>query len=154
MKLVLNKDKMQIEKEQDVVPFRNRVKEYAVKLGMSLVNQTKLITAASELVRNMLKYAGGGLAIIEVISMGRDSGIRLTFQDNGPGIDPAYHNRIFEMFQTLKPRDLVEGSGIGLAVVKRSVESRGGTIGVESKSEDGATFRFTWPKSTSTRVED
>ena len=87
MKLVLNKDKMQIEKEQDVVPFRNRVKEYAVKLGMSLVNQTKLITAASELVRNMLKYAGGGLAIIEVISMGRDSGIRLTFQDNGPGIE-------------------------------------------------------------------
>ena len=87
MKLVLNKDKMQIEKEQDVVPFRNRVKEYAIKLGMSLVNQTKLITAASELVRNMLKYAGGGLAIIEVISMGRDSGIRLTFQDNGPGIE-------------------------------------------------------------------
>ena len=87
MKLVLNKDKMQIEKEPDVVPFRNRVKEYAVKLGMSLVNQTKLITAASELVRNMLKYAGGGLAIIEVISMGRDSGIRLTFQDSGPGIE-------------------------------------------------------------------
>ena len=87
MKLVLNKDKMHIEKEQDVVPFRNRVKEYAVKLGMSLVNQTKLITAASELVRNMLKYAGGGLVIIEVISMGRDSGIRLTFQDKGPGIE-------------------------------------------------------------------
>jgi len=86
MKLVLNKDKMQIEKEQDVVPFRNRVKEYAVKIGMSLLNQTKLITAASELVRNMLKYANGGTVLIEVISQGRDSGIRLTFQDKGPGI--------------------------------------------------------------------
>ena len=86
MKLVLNKDKMQIEKEQDVVPFRNRVKEYAVKVGMSLVNQTKLITAASELVRNMLKYGGGGVAVIEVISQGRDTGIRLVFQDKGPGI--------------------------------------------------------------------
>jgi serine/threonine-protein kinase RsbT len=86
MKLVLNKDKMQIEKEQDVVPFRNRVKEQAVKIGMSLVNQTKLITAASELVRNMLKYAGGGLVIIEVITQGRDNGIRLTFTDKGPGI--------------------------------------------------------------------
>lgn len=86
MKLVLNKDKMQIEKEQDVVPFRNRVKEYAVKIGMSLINQTKLITAASELVRNMLKYGGGGLALIEVVSQGRDTGIRLTFQDKGPGI--------------------------------------------------------------------
>ena len=77
---------MQIEKEQDVVPFRNRVKENAVKIGMSLVNQTKLITAASELVRNMLKYGGGGITIIEVVSQGRDNGIRLTFQDKGPGI--------------------------------------------------------------------
>lgn len=77
---------MQIIKEQDVVPFRNRVKEYAVKIGMSLVNQTKLITAASELVRNMLRYADGGMVIIEVISQGRDNGIRLTFQDKGPGI--------------------------------------------------------------------
>lgn len=78
---------MQIQKEQDVVPFRNRVKEYAVKIGMSLVNQTKLITAASELVRNMLKYGNGGIVIIEVISQGRDNGIRLVFQDKGPGIE-------------------------------------------------------------------
>jgi serine/threonine-protein kinase RsbT len=86
MKIVLNKDTMQIEKEQDVVPFRNRVKEFAVKIGMSLVNQTKLITAASELVRNMLKYGGGGIVLIEAITQGRDNGIRLTFQDKGPGI--------------------------------------------------------------------
>lgn len=86
MKIVLNKDIMKIEKEQDVVPFRNRVREYAVKIGMSLVNQTKLITAASELVRNMLKYANGGDVNIEIISQGRDNGIRLTFEDKGPGI--------------------------------------------------------------------
>ncbi len=86
MRIVLNKDSMNIEKEQDVVPFRNRVKEYAVKIGMSVVNQTKLITAASELVRNMLKYANGGTAKIEVISEGRNSGIRLVFEDKGPGI--------------------------------------------------------------------
>jgi serine/threonine-protein kinase RsbT len=78
---------MKIEKEQDVVPFRNRVREYAVKIGMSLVNQTKLITAASELVRNMLKYANGGRVNIEIISQGRDNGIRLIFEDQGPGID-------------------------------------------------------------------
>ena len=86
MLIVLNKDKMSIQKEQDVVPFRNRVKEYAVKIGMSLVNQTKLITAASELVRNMLKYANGGTVLIEVVSKGRENGVRLTFQDKGPGI--------------------------------------------------------------------
>lgn len=86
MMLVLNKESMNIVKEQDVVPFRNRVKEYAVKIGMSLLNQTKLITAASELVRNMLKYAGGGTISIEVVSKGRENGIRLTFKDSGPGI--------------------------------------------------------------------
>ena len=86
MLIVLNKDKMIIIKEQDVVPFRNRVKEYAVKIGMSLVNQTKLITAASELVRNMLKYGGGGETLIEVVSKGRENGIRLVFEDKGPGI--------------------------------------------------------------------
>ncbi|MDF2437797.1 MAG: anti-sigma regulatory factor [Bacteroidota bacterium] len=73
-------------KEQDVVPYRNRVKEHAVKMGMGLVNQTKLITAASELVRNMLKYGGGGIATIETISQGRENGVRLVFADKGPGI--------------------------------------------------------------------
>jgi serine/threonine-protein kinase RsbT len=77
---------MPVLKEQDVVLFRNRVKEYAVKIGMGIVNQTKLITAASELVRNMLKYGGGGKVIIEVVSQGRENGIRLIFADNGPGI--------------------------------------------------------------------
>ncbi len=77
---------MVIAREQDVVPFRNRVKEYATKIGMGLVNQTKLITAASELVRNMLRYANGGDALIEVVSKGRENGIRLTFSDKGPGI--------------------------------------------------------------------
>ena len=84
---VLNKDKMPIIKEQDVVPFRNRVKEYATRIGMGLVNQTKLITAASELVRNMLRYANGGDTLIEVITKGRENGIRLTFSDKGPGIE-------------------------------------------------------------------
>jgi serine/threonine-protein kinase RsbT len=86
MIISLSKDEMAVVKEQDVVPFRNRVKEYAVKIRMGLVNQTKLITAASELVRNMLRYADGGRIRIEIVSKGRDNGIRLTFADKGPGI--------------------------------------------------------------------
>lgn len=82
----LNKDNMPVVREQDVVPFRNRVKEYAVRIKMGLVNQTKLITAASELVRNMLRYGNGGEVLIEIVSRGRDNGIRLTFTDKGPGI--------------------------------------------------------------------
>jgi len=105
---------MLIEKEQDVVPFRNRVKEYAVKIGMSVVNQTKLITAASELVRNMLKYAGGGKTKMEVISEGRNSGIRLVFEDNGPGIKDIAQ-AMKEGFST------GQSLGVGLPGAKRLV---------------------------------
>ncbi len=83
---ILNKQEVAVQKEQDVVPFRNLVKEYAVKAGMSILNQTKLITAASELVRNMLKYGGGGVVLIESVNNGRDNGVRLSFIDKGPGI--------------------------------------------------------------------
>ena len=84
--IVMTKDTMQIVREQDVVPFRNRVRELSTKIGMSLVNQTKLITAASELVRNMLKYANGGKVMLETVSKNAQSGIRLIFTDQGPGI--------------------------------------------------------------------
>ena len=86
MILTLSKDMVVIKREQDVILFRNRVKEFATKIKMGLVNQTKLITAASELVRNMLKYAKGGDITIEVVSKGRENGIRLIFRDEGPGI--------------------------------------------------------------------
>ncbi|HTI89248.1 MAG TPA: anti-sigma regulatory factor [Puia sp.] len=86
MILSLSKDLVVINKEQDVILFRNRVKEFAQKIKMGLVNQTKLITAASELVRNMLRYAEGGDITIEVVSKGRENGIRLVFKDSGPGI--------------------------------------------------------------------
>jgi serine/threonine-protein kinase RsbT len=86
MILTLSKDMVVIRREQDVILFRNRVKEFAQKIKMGLVNQTKLITAASELVRNMLKYAEGGDITIEVVSKGRENGIRLVFRDDGPGI--------------------------------------------------------------------
>jgi signal transduction histidine kinase len=68
--------------------------------------------------------------------------------DNGPGIAPQYHDRIFGIFQTLEARDKVEGTGIGLSVVKKLVESRGGRVWLESEAGQGATFRFTWPRFT------
>lgn len=86
MMKILNKQEVAVQREQDVVPFRNMVKEYAVKVGMSILNQTKLVTAASELVRNMLKYGGGGIVLIEMVTNGRDNGVRLQFIDKGPGI--------------------------------------------------------------------
>jgi serine/threonine-protein kinase RsbT len=110
--IILNKDSIAISREQDVVPFRNRVKEYAVRIGMSLVNQTKLITGASELVRNMLKYGKGGVVKIEVISRGRDNGIRLIFEDKGPGI-PDINTAMTDGFTTGR------SMGLGLPGTKR-----------------------------------
>lgn len=111
-KIILNKDILQIRKDSDVVPYRNRVKEYATKIGMSLVNQTKLITGASELVRNMLKYGGGGEARIEVITQGRNTGIRLVFTDTGPGI-PDLKKAMTDGFSTGR------SMGLGLPGTKR-----------------------------------
>jgi len=78
----------------------------------------------------------------------RDLGDAVEFavSDDGPGIAPEYHDRIFGMFQTLAPRDKVEGTGIGLSVVRKVVESRGGQVALDSVPGRGATFRFTWPK--------
>ena len=80
------------------------------------------------------------------MAFGAVSGIEFTVADDGPGIDQAFHARIFQMFQTLKPRDHVEGSGMGLALVKKTLEVYGGRIDVESADQQGSTFRFIWPK--------
>ena len=82
----LNKETIKVASEQDVVLIRQRLKEYATKIGMSLLNQTKLITAASELVRNIIVYAGKGEVIIEVVSDRIQTGIKVIFKDKGPGI--------------------------------------------------------------------
>lgn len=110
----LSKETMSVSREQDVVPFRSRVKDQAVKIRMGLVNQTKLITAASELVRNMLRYADGGKVTIEVVSRGRENGIRLSFKDEGPGI-PEVQLAMKDGFSTGK------SLGLGLPGAKRLV---------------------------------
>jgi signal transduction histidine kinase len=69
-----------------------------------------------------------------------------TVTDNGMGIDAIYHEKVFGIFQTLESRDKVEGTGIGLAIIKKSVEDIGGSIVLDSEPGRGARFIFTWPK--------
>ncbi|PWV55865.1 anti-sigma regulatory factor [Chitinophaga sp. S165] len=114
MMIVLSSDTVRIVKELDMVVFRNRLKEFAVKIGMGLVNQTKLITAASELSRNMLRYAGGGVVLIEIINGQRQNGLRVTFTDTGPGI-PDIKEAMKDGFSTGK------SLGLGLPGAKRLV---------------------------------
>jgi serine/threonine-protein kinase RsbT len=75
-----------ISTSEDVVSVRQAVRQRAVEMGFNLVDQTKIVTAASELARNTLQYGGGGTLRIEEILQGPRRGIRLVFEDNGPGI--------------------------------------------------------------------
>ena len=75
-----------IDTEASLVTVRSRVRATAVDLGFGIVDQTKLVTAASELARNVLRYAEGGEMIIEVLENSDRRGVRVTFADNGPGI--------------------------------------------------------------------
>jgi signal transduction histidine kinase len=71
----------------------------------------------------------------------------LSVGDNGPGIPAEYHERSFRIFHTLAGRDKADGPGIGLAIVKRLVDDRGGRVWIDSEPGKGAKFCFTWPKS-------
>ena len=128
MILSLSKDNIQVQREQDVVLLRNRVKEVAVKIKMGLLNQTKLITAASELLRNMLRYGNGGMCLVEIVSRGRDNGVRLTFVDHGPGIAdiPQAMRDGFSTGRSL---------GLGLPGAKRLVNE----FDIKSKVGEGTT---------------
>ena len=75
-----------IRSSDDVVRVRQEVRTLAVEAGLRLVDQTKVVTAASELARNTLDYGGGGNVLLEVVRDGARSGVRLTFEDQGPGI--------------------------------------------------------------------
>jgi serine/threonine-protein kinase RsbT len=84
---VLHSSVQPIQSSEDVVRVRQMARERAVSQGFSLVDQTKLVTAASELARNTLEYGGGGKVTIEVLNDGARKGVRLTFIDQGPGIE-------------------------------------------------------------------
>lgn len=79
-------EEMKILSSADVVLVRQAVRQFALELGFSLVDQTKIVTAASELARNTLDYGGGGTVTLETVEDGGRRGLRLTFDDQGPGI--------------------------------------------------------------------
>jgi serine/threonine-protein kinase RsbT len=83
---VLLSDQRTVQSAEDVVPIRQAVRQRAVELGFNLVDQTKIVTAASELARNTVQYGGGGRVTIDAVENFGRRGIRLTFEDNGPGI--------------------------------------------------------------------
>lgn len=98
------------------------------------------------LVNNAYKHHDQKAGSIEITCNEEEKRYIFSVRDDGPGIASSYHQQIFDMFQTLKSRDLQEGSGMGLAIVKKILLAYGGDIRVESEPGLGTAFVFTWPK--------
>ena len=135
----------------EVVELINPLTSIRVNISNDLphitCNRTPLQQIFHNLIGNAIKHHDLDDGTIEISSRESDSHIEFKVSDDGPGISEKYHTKIFQMFQTLKRRDEVEGSGIGLAVVEKLVRNNGGKITVNSSAgERGATFCFTWKK--------
>lgn len=100
----------------------------------------------SNLITNAIKHSDRQDTTITISVVEQNEFYEFAVSDNGKGIAPQYHERIFTIFQTLEARDVKESTGIGLSIVKKAVENQGGQIKVESQLDRGATFRFTWRK--------
>lgn len=107
---------------------------------------TPLRQVITNLIANAIKHHDASTGVVEFAVRDLGAQLEFTVSDDGPGIEPQFHEKIFAMFQTLRRRDEVEGSGIGLALVRRIVSLYGGTVTVSCREPRGATFSFTWPK--------
>jgi serine/threonine-protein kinase RsbT len=125
-------DKLPVASDGDVVAVRQRVRALAIESGFSLVDQTKIVTAASELARNTVVHGGGGTVDIEVLVEGSRRGIRLTFRDHGPGI-PDLQAAMRDGFTT------GSGLGLGLGGAKRLCSE----FDIQSTPGDGTVVRIT-----------
>ena len=138
---------------QDVIELLSPPPETQVVIASEMpvieAERVPLQQVFMNLVGNAIKYSTRRDARIEIrAEPEREEGgefYRFAITDNGPGIARQYHEKIWQIFQTLAPRDKVEGTGIGLSVVRKIVEARGGRTWVESEPGHGSTFYFTWP---------
>ncbi|MER6162990.1 anti-sigma regulatory factor [Streptomyces violaceorubidus] len=124
--------RLPIRSDMDLVWVRQHVRQAAAQLGFGLVDQTKLVTAASELARNTLVYGGGGTMETESLVEGTTQGLRLTFIDEGPGI-PDVEQALSDGFTS------GDGLGMGLGGARRLVHE----FGIETAPGSGTTVRVT-----------
>ncbi len=130
--IVLRDDTLPIKTSDDVVRVRQEARIRAVEIGLSLVDQTKIVTAASELARNTLDYGGGGTARLQVVQNGVRKGLKLTFEDKGPGI-PDLELALKDGYTT------GNGLGLGLSGAKRLSND----FEIESKVGEGTRVSIT-----------
>jgi signal transduction histidine kinase len=116
------------------------------KLPRLYTDSIKLEQVFTNLISNSVKYTPRAQGHIIVTCEANGDLFRFSVKDNGMGIDPEYHQKIFEIFQTLRGKNDKESTGVGLAIVKKIIEEQRGTITVNSTLGEGAEFIFTWQK--------
>ena len=116
------------------------------KLPLTWCERTRITQVFQNLLSNAIKYMDKPKGEIKIGCVEEDGYWKLHVADNGPGIDKKYYTKIFQIFQTLNPRDEIESTGVGLTLVKKIVEMYGGRIWIESTVGHGSTFFFTLPK--------
>lgn len=130
--IVLRDDTLSIRTSDDVVRVRQETRTRAVEIGLGLVDQTKIVTAASELARNTLDYGGGGTVRLQIVQNGVRKGLKLTFEDKGPGI-PDLELALKDGYTT------GNGLGLGLSGAKRLSND----FEIESKVGEGTRVSIT-----------
>lgn len=100
----------------------------------------------ANLISNAIKYHDRPDGCIQIRCQDQGERLQFTVADDGPGIAPENHQRIFDIFQTLASADKAKGTGLGLTIIKKIVEQQGGTVWVESDLNHGSAFSFTWPR--------
>lgn len=135
---------------QGLFPLYSPNDKFELELISSLPVFETLKSPFEQVVRNLLnnafKHHDKSAGKIQISCEEIDDYYTFMIKDDGPGIEADYFKEIFKMFKTLKPRDEVEGSGMGLALIKKIVEHYGGQVYLESKVGKGSAFYFTWPK--------
>ncbi len=135
---------------EDIVDLLAPPAEFTVEIGPNMptlkTEKHRIQQVFANLISNALKYVGRPDGLVQIFVRDREIFYEFTVQDNGPGIDPSFHDKIFVIFQTLQARDKYESTGVGLSIVKKIVEDKGGAVTLESEPEKGARFVFNWPK--------
>lgn len=124
----------------------SNAKVTAAKLPTLAVDRIQIATLFQNLIGNAIKFTKNSTPIIQISAQAKGDRWQIAVKDNGIGIDPKYHTRIFTVFQRLHTREEYSGTGIGLAVCKKIVERHGGELWVESEEGQGSTFYFTLAK--------
>jgi signal transduction histidine kinase len=118
------------------------------RLGSVVLERMPLQQIFANLIQNAVQHHDQPAGVVEIGVAENDTDYVFSIRDDGPGIPAEFHQDIFEMFRTLKPRFANGGSGMGLALARKLAESQKGNVTVESAPGEGACFRVTWPKKT------